>query len=80
MAAPWHGAVSHPGTVIYRSRRHANTKLIALIDDGEVIEKILRHLDLWPEESIPARAPPEPIIQDYIIEPFFDDMPLEAAQ
>ena len=47
-------------------------KLIALIDDNEVIEKILRHLDLWQKEAIPARAPPKPVIQDYILEPFFD--------
>jgi len=26
--------------------------MIALIDDGEVIEKILRYLDLWPESSL----------------------------
>ncbi|MDA1088328.1 MAG: hypothetical protein O2901_15105 [Verrucomicrobia bacterium] len=26
-------------------------KLIALIDDDEVIEKILRHLKLWPEQT-----------------------------
>ena len=60
-------------------------KLIALIDDNEVIEKILRHLDLWPQEAIPARAPPKlptqacPVpcsknsgTRDYILEPFFD--------
>ena len=28
-------------------------KLIALIDDDEVIEKILRHLDLSPEQTEP---------------------------
>ena len=47
----------------------AEMKLIALIDDNEVIEKILRHLELWPENSLPARAPPKPIIQDYVLEP-----------
>ncbi len=36
----------------------AEMKLIALIDDNEVIEKILRHLNLWPRNSLPARAPP----------------------
>ena len=46
-------------------------KIIALIDDNEVIEKILRHLDLWPQEAIPARAPPKPVMQDYVLEPFF---------
>ena len=50
-------------------------RMIALIDDGEVIEKILRHLDLWPEEALPARAPPELVIQDYTIEPVLDDLP-----
>ena len=49
--------------------------MVALIDDHEVIEKILRHLGLWPEEALPARAPPQPIIQDYTIEPVLDDLP-----
>ena len=51
----------------------AEMKMIALIDDHVVIEKVLRHLDLWPENSLPARAPPEPVIQDYIIEPVLED-------
>ena len=55
-------------------------KLVALIDDNEVIEKILRHLGLWAQQTLPVRAPPEPVIRGYIHEPFFDDMPLEAAQ
>jgi len=41
----------------------------------EVIEKILRHLKLWPEQAEPAclsRAPP-PTGVDRVIEPFFDD-------
>ena len=53
----------------------AEMKLIALIDDGEVIEKILRHLDLWPEQAAPSRlsrAPP-PDGGERIIEPYFDD-------
>jgi len=29
-------------------------KLIALIDDDELIEKIIRHLKLWPEQTAPA--------------------------
>jgi len=40
----------------------AEMKLIALIDDDEVIEKILRHLKLWPEQTALAclsRAPPD---------------------
>jgi len=57
----------------------AEMKLIALIDDDEVIEKILRHLKLWPERPAPAclsRAPPRSPLPDggeRIIEPFFDD-------
>jgi hypothetical protein len=49
--------------------------LIALIDDGEVIEKILRHLKLWPQRSAPAclsRAPP-PDGGERIVELCFDD-------
>ena len=49
--------------------------MVALIDDHKVIEKILRHLDLWPEQTLPARAPPGPVIQDYTIEPVLDDLP-----
>ena len=37
------------------------------------IEKILRHLDLWPQEALSARAPPGPVIQDYVIEPILKD-------
>ncbi len=53
-------------------------KLIALIDDDEVIEKILRHLKLWPEQTAPAclsRAPPStpPPDSERVIEPYFDD-------
>ena len=58
----------------------AEMKMIALIDDGQVIEKILRHLGLWTADALPVCAPPEPVIRGYIHEPFFDDMPLEAAQ
>lgn len=53
--------------------------LIALIDDGEVIEKILRHLYLWPGQAEPAclsRAlptTPPPDSGERIIEPYFDD-------
>ena len=47
--------------------------MVALIDDNDVIERILRHLDLWPKEALSARAPPKPVIQDYIYEPVLDD-------
>ena len=57
----------------------AEMKLIALVDDDEVIEKILRHLKLWPEQAEPAclsRGPPSippPDGGERIIEPYFDD-------
>jgi hypothetical protein len=57
----------------------AEMKVIALIDDRSVIEKILRHLNLWPEQAEPAclsRAPPSTPLPDAgerIIESFFDD-------
>ena len=49
------------------------------IDDDEVIEKILRHLELWPEQATPAclsRAPPSippPDGGERIVELCFDD-------
>ncbi len=49
-------------------------KVIALIDDRSVIEKILRHLKLWPEQAAPAclsRAPPPG--DERIVELCFDD-------
>ena len=57
----------------------AEMKLIALIDDDEVIEKILRHLKLWPEQAEPAclsRAPPSippPDGGERVVELCFDD-------
>ncbi len=58
-------------------------RIVALIDDRQVIARILRHLGLWPalrsfseggEQGVrvsPARAPPE--IVDRVIEPWLDD-------
>ena len=48
-------------------------RIVALIDDHDVIERILRHLGLWQQgvRVAPARAPPE--IADRVIEPCFDD-------
>ncbi len=48
-------------------------RIVALIDDRVVIERILRHLGLW-ETGVrvsPARAPPEP--GEWVIEPCYDD-------
>ena len=44
-----------------------------MIDDRDVVERILRHLGLW-EQGVrvsPARAPPE--IAEWVIEPCCDD-------
>ena len=53
----------------------AEMKLIAHIDDDEVINKILRHLKLWPAQTAPAclsRAPP-PNDGERTVELCFDD-------
>jgi hypothetical protein len=48
-------------------------RIVSLIDDPEVIERILRHLGLWEQgvRVLPARAPPE--IAEWVIEPCYDD-------
>ena len=48
-------------------------RIVSLIDDGDVIERILRHLGLWQQgvRVSPARAPPE--IAEWVIEPWLDD-------
>ena len=46
-------------------------KIVALIDDRAVIERILRHLGLW-EQGVrvtPATGPPRPTV----VEPWLDD-------
>lgn len=61
-------------------------RIVALIDDREVIERILRHLGLWQQgvRVLPARACPEPCpkgsgswappeIAEWVIEPCYDD-------
>jgi hypothetical protein len=52
---------------------HNEMRIVSLIDDPEVIERILRHLGLWEQgvRVLPARAPPE--ITDRVIEPCVDD-------
>jgi hypothetical protein len=48
-------------------------RIVSLIDERAVIERILRHLGLW-EQGVrvsPARAPPE--IAEWVIEPLLDD-------
>jgi hypothetical protein len=48
-------------------------RIVSLINERAVIERILRHLGLW-EQGVrvsPARAPPE--IVERVIEPYYDD-------
>ena len=50
-------------------------RLSALLDDDEVIEKILGYLKLWPEHAESARlsrAPPSGN-SERNVEPYFDD-------
>ena len=48
-------------------------RIVSLIDDRAVIERILRHLGLWEQgvRVLPASAPHE--VADRVIEPCFDD-------
>ena len=48
-------------------------RIVALIDERVVIERILRHLGLWDQgvRVSPPRAPPE--IAECVIEPWLDD-------
>jgi hypothetical protein len=48
-------------------------RIVSLIDDRDVIERILRHLGLWDQgvHVAPARAPPE--IVERVIELWLDD-------
>ena len=48
-------------------------RIVALLDDRTVIERILRHLGLWQQgvRVSPARAPPE--LVEGVIEPWLDD-------
>ncbi len=51
-------------------------RLISLIEEDEIIEKILRHLDLWEGSSrCTDRGPPLRLEREYTREPFDDDLP-----
>ena len=52
-------------------------RLISLIENDQVIEAILRHLDLWEGPSQPTgRAPPLALQRELTYEPIADDLPL----
>ena len=48
-------------------------RIVSLINERDVIERILRHLGLWEQgvRVLPARAPPE--VAEWVIEPCYDD-------
>ena len=49
-------------------------KIIALLDNSEVVTKILKHLNLWSEPALDrTRASPQPDSNN-IYEPFHDDI------
>jgi len=47
-------------------------RIIALIDEEEVIERILRHLGLWEEPVDVSRGPPEQILELFPKEPIIE--------
>ena len=50
-------------------------RIVSLIDDRAVIERILRHLGLWARgvRVSPSTGPPEPVYGERIIEPLIED-------
>jgi len=66
---------------LIRPRCGGEMRIVALLDDSEIIEKILRHLNLW-TDSVPdkTRASPEAIAPDITYEPFYDDFQLEPEE
>ena len=61
------------GAAGYCPKCSREMRIVALIDDREVIERILRHLGLWVQgvRVFPERAPPKP--DERVIEPCYDD-------
>jgi hypothetical protein len=53
---------------------HEPMRLIALIDEAEVIERILRHLGLWEEPVDLDRGPPEAILELFPEEQHLDPL------
>ena len=62
-------------------RTHWDIHDVALLDDSEIIEKILRHLNLW-TDSVPdkTRASPEAVAQNITYEPLYDDFQLDPEE
>jgi hypothetical protein len=54
-------------------------KIISFIEEKEAIEKILRHMKLWPEaEPTQARGSPAEPGPELTYEPYYDDWPCQA--
>jgi hypothetical protein len=49
-------------------------RVIAVIDDPQVVEKILRHLGAW--HDLPPRPPPQALPGPYTYEPCTDANPM----
>ncbi|MCX6960753.1 MAG: hypothetical protein NTW91_10865 [Verrucomicrobia bacterium] len=58
---------------------HEPMRIVALIDEQDVIERILRHLGLWEERGGASRGPPEPVLElfpeEQIIELWSETVP-----
>ena len=55
-----------------------NMKIVSLIEEESIIEKILRHCNLWKEE--PPRSPPQKIVAENICtQPVYDYSFMEPA-
>ena len=51
-------------------------KVISVIEDEEVIKKILKHLDLWEtKERPPPKATGPPKLAEYVIDDSFSQLP-----
>jgi len=47
-------------------------KIVSFINDAPIIEKFLKHLQLWHTEN-PVKSPPETICEDIIVYQPYDD-------
>jgi hypothetical protein len=59
----------YPGTGLWRLLLFFHRELLAFIEEFDIIEKILRHLDLW---DVRNHDPPQKI-SDYILELVCDE-------
>ena len=56
-------------------------RIISFIQEKEVIEKILRHIKLWPKaENAQVRGSPEEQAQEIKYELYYDDLPCQPEE